>query len=187
MDHPSPASSMLGNLPLPPSHMPGMMSNGMSSDMFGADFMSDITTELVPFDPIIFRDAEDLNFERDFALWFNPNEVKWDGEWNREWDSELTQTQTRRGDSITVDLFLEGGDYLHTCKHYLSWVFSLLVFVCTISPYLVSILTTCSQFVLLPLHLRLRYRVFCSLFISLFLFVYQNPLHFPSAFLWRAG
>lgn len=37
MDHPSSTSSMLGNLPLPPTHMPGMMSNGMNSDMFVQD------------------------------------------------------------------------------------------------------------------------------------------------------
>lgn len=74
LDHPSPASSMLGNLPLPPSHMPGMMPNGMGSDMFSADFMSDITTGLDTFDPNIFRDSGDLNFERDFGQWFNPND-----------------------------------------------------------------------------------------------------------------
>jgi len=74
MDHPSSASSMLGNLPLPPSHIPGMMSNGMNSDMFSTDFMNDITTGMDTFDSNIFRDSRDLAFERDFGPWFNPND-----------------------------------------------------------------------------------------------------------------
>ncbi|KAJ3881594.1 hypothetical protein F5051DRAFT_102652 [Lentinula edodes] len=98
---PSPGS-MLGNTPMsgmsgPMSGMPngiggpgGMGSgivginssinamNGAGSDIpfFGSDFMNDIEVGgLDTFDPNLFRDpGGDLNFERDFGQWFNPND-----------------------------------------------------------------------------------------------------------------
>ena len=68
-----PSPSMLGGNPAP--HM-GMMTNGMTPDLplFSADFMNDIGGALDTFDPSIFRDSGDLNFERDFGQWFNPND-----------------------------------------------------------------------------------------------------------------
>ncbi|KAJ3905995.1 hypothetical protein F5879DRAFT_689872 [Lentinula edodes] len=97
---PSPGS-MLGNTPMsgmsgPMSGMPngigpggmgsGMVGinssinamNGAGSDIpfFGSDFMNDIEVGgLDTFDPNLFRDpGGDLNFERDFGQWFNPND-----------------------------------------------------------------------------------------------------------------
>ncbi|KAE9405445.1 hypothetical protein BT96DRAFT_1015663 [Gymnopus androsaceus JB14] len=68
-----PSPSMLAGNPAP--HM-GMMTNGMTPDLplFSADFMNDIGGALDTFDPSIFRDSGDLNFERDFGQWFNPND-----------------------------------------------------------------------------------------------------------------
>ncbi|KAE9405442.1 hypothetical protein BT96DRAFT_916167, partial [Gymnopus androsaceus JB14] len=74
------ASSMLGGNPGPP-HMAGMMISGTTPDLplFSADFMNDIGGALDTFDPSIFRDSGDLNFERDFGQWFNPNDQALDG------------------------------------------------------------------------------------------------------------
>ena len=58
--------------------MGGMNGGGLGADMPRVgDFMADMPG-VESFDPNIFRDTVgvggDLNFERDFGQWFNPND-----------------------------------------------------------------------------------------------------------------
>ncbi|KIK57030.1 hypothetical protein GYMLUDRAFT_771446 [Collybiopsis luxurians FD-317 M1] len=76
---PPPPPSTMDSLGVGNQQMGGMNGGGLGADMplFG-DFMSDMAG-LESFDPNIFRDSVggvggDLNFERDFGQWFNPND-----------------------------------------------------------------------------------------------------------------
>ncbi|KAL0563906.1 hypothetical protein V5O48_018152 [Marasmius crinis-equi] len=50
-----------------------------SPDMFSAEFIASITTQLEDFDSQLFQPEGDINFERDFGQWFNhPDDVTLD-------------------------------------------------------------------------------------------------------------
>lgn len=69
MTAPSP-SAILGN-PAPPM---GQSSQG--TELFANDFIQSVASSLDEFDPSIFRpEGGDINFERDFGQWFNPDDV----------------------------------------------------------------------------------------------------------------
>jgi hypothetical protein len=66
MTAPSP-SAMLGNAPPPPMNQP---------ELFSTDFIQSVASSLDEFDSSMFRaDGGDINFERDFGQWFNPDDV----------------------------------------------------------------------------------------------------------------
>jgi len=66
-------SSMLGN---PTTSMNQPQSTASSADMiFNSDFLQSVASSLNDdFDPSVFRADGDLNFERDFGQWFNPDD-----------------------------------------------------------------------------------------------------------------
>jgi collagen type III alpha len=67
MTAPSP-SAILGN--------PNQSAQAPSApDLFSSDFIQSVASSLDEFDPSIFRSDGDINFERDFGQWFNPDDV----------------------------------------------------------------------------------------------------------------
>jgi len=77
---PSPSpSSVLNNIPLSmnASSMggpPGMGPDSMAP-IFPTDFIQSVASSLDDFDSPVFRPDGDINFERDFGQWFNPDEA----------------------------------------------------------------------------------------------------------------
>jgi collagen type III alpha len=43
--------------------------------LFPTDFIHSVASSLDEFDTSIFRPDGDINFERDFGQWFNPDDV----------------------------------------------------------------------------------------------------------------
>jgi len=70
MTAPSP-SAILGN---PPS-MNQSSQPSAPPELFSSDFIQSVASSLDEFDPAIFRSDGDINFERDFGQWFNPDDV----------------------------------------------------------------------------------------------------------------
>lgn len=56
-------------MPLPPAPP------STTGDLFSADFINNVATGLDDFDVGLFRGDGDINFERDFGQWFNPDDV----------------------------------------------------------------------------------------------------------------
>jgi collagen type III alpha len=68
----NPAMSMVGG----PQNSIGGPSADLSSTIFPADFLSNVASGLDDFDNGLFRGTDgDINFERDFGQWFNPEDV----------------------------------------------------------------------------------------------------------------
>jgi hypothetical protein len=71
----APPSATLSNPPGTPLNAQGPLSANMDmSNVFTADFMQTVASSLDEFDPALFSDR-DLNFERDFGQWFNPDDA----------------------------------------------------------------------------------------------------------------
>ncbi|KAF8075199.1 hypothetical protein FPV67DRAFT_620427 [Lyophyllum atratum] len=73
---PSPVS-ILGGPPMNTSSMGGQpsLSADMSGGIFSTDFIQSVASSLDEFDTTLFRPDGDINFERDFGQWFNPDDV----------------------------------------------------------------------------------------------------------------
>jgi len=63
----NPASSLGQQPPPSASSAPDML--------FPTDFIHSVASSLDEFDTSIFRPDGDINFERDFGQWFNPDDV----------------------------------------------------------------------------------------------------------------
>ncbi|GLB41577.1 hypothetical protein LshimejAT787_1001770 [Lyophyllum shimeji] len=75
---PSPSSILgSGGPPMNTSSMGGQPSLGtdMSGGIFSTDFIQSVASSLDEFDTTLFRPDGDINFERDFGQWFNPDDV----------------------------------------------------------------------------------------------------------------
>lgn len=74
---PSP-SSLMGGPPMNVSAMGGQPSLGgadMAGGIFSSDFIQSVASSLDELDGTLFRPDGDINFERDFGQWFNPDDV----------------------------------------------------------------------------------------------------------------
>jgi len=75
---PSPSSILGGGPPMNTSSMGGQPSLGgdmSSAAIFSTDFIQSVASSLDEFDTSLFRPDGDINFERDFGQWFNPDDV----------------------------------------------------------------------------------------------------------------
>jgi len=74
---PSPSSILGSGPPMTTSSMGGQPSLGtdMSGAIFSTDFIQSVASSLDEFDTSLFRPDGDINFERDFGQWFNPDDV----------------------------------------------------------------------------------------------------------------
>lgn len=77
---PSPsASSLLGGPPMNANPMAGpslgVNPPGMADNIFTTDFINSVASSLDEFETTLFRPDGDINFERDFGQWFNPDDV----------------------------------------------------------------------------------------------------------------
>ncbi|KAJ7746797.1 hypothetical protein DFH07DRAFT_832418 [Mycena maculata] len=66
--NPNPGSMNPVAMPLPPPPPP-------TDNLFSADFIQNVANGLDDFDVGLFRGDGDINFERDFGQWFNPDDV----------------------------------------------------------------------------------------------------------------
>lgn len=57
--------------PAPPSSVPPPDMN----NLFSNEFITSVASSLDEFDPSLFRPGDDINFERDFGQWFNPDDM----------------------------------------------------------------------------------------------------------------
>jgi hypothetical protein len=75
MTAPSP-SAILSNPPSvnTPSNPAAAAPDSITQGLFSNDFIQSVASSLDEFDPAMFRDG-DINFERDFGQWFNPDDV----------------------------------------------------------------------------------------------------------------
>ena len=77
MTAPSP-SAILSN-PTSMNQSASSASDSLTSNLFSSDFIHSVASSLEEFDPAtMFRADGDLNFERDFGQWFNPDDVTLD-------------------------------------------------------------------------------------------------------------
>jgi hypothetical protein len=76
MTAPSP-SSVLSNPSTTPMNPPGPPPPSVDAlaNVFSTDFIQSVASSLDEFDPSVFSSERDLNFERDFGQWFNPDDV----------------------------------------------------------------------------------------------------------------
>ncbi|RDB18487.1 hypothetical protein Hypma_000245 [Hypsizygus marmoreus] len=73
---PSPSSILGGPPPMNTSSLgqPGMVGADMGN-IFSTDFIQSVASSLDEFSDTMFRPDGDINFERDFGQWFNPDDV----------------------------------------------------------------------------------------------------------------
>jgi hypothetical protein len=69
---PSPSSILSNPSSMNQPNQSASAPDSMPPNFFGSDFMQSALDE---FDPSLFRSDGDINFERDFGQWFNPDDV----------------------------------------------------------------------------------------------------------------
>jgi hypothetical protein len=76
---PSAGTSMLGGPTLgPPGLNPGPGMGPGGGDIFSSDFINSVASTLDRFEDLdqsLFRPDGDINFERDFGQWFQPDDT----------------------------------------------------------------------------------------------------------------
>jgi collagen type III alpha len=54
---------------------PGGLDTSIANTIFTNDFINSVASSLEDFGPELFRQETDINFERDFGQWFNPDDA----------------------------------------------------------------------------------------------------------------